>query len=124
MSTFDLVLGIVMVLVGALFAAFAEPLVTAVDFESKRFHYGRATLAVTLGAVLTMAASSLSNSPGLVRFFGVVSFVGGLALLTLPHTGWVRITQWWTKEHLTLYRVLTLITASLVGGLLVISALG
>ena len=124
MSTFDLVLGIVVVVVGALFAAFAKPLVTAVDFESKRFHYGRATLAVALGAVLLLAASSLSKSPDLIRIFGVVTFVGGLALFTIPHTAWVRITQWWTREHLTLYRVLTLITTSVLGGLLIISALG
>ena len=123
MSTFDLVLGIVVVVVGALFGVFAQTLVTAVDFESKRFHYGRATLAVALGAVL-LAASSFSNSPDLIRIFGVVTFVGGLALFTLPHTAWVRITQWWTKEHLIFYRVLTLITTSVLGGLLVISALG
>jgi hypothetical protein len=123
LSTFDLVLGIVVVVVGALFGVFAQTLVNAVDFESKRLHYGRATLAVALGAVL-LAASSFSNSPDLIRIFGVVTFVGGLALFTLPHTAWVRITQWWTKEHLTFYRVLTLITTSVLGGLLVISALG
>jgi len=124
LSTFNLVLGIVVIVVGALFAVFAEPLVTAVNFESRRFHYGRATLAVALGAVLLLAASSLSKSPDLIRVLGGVIFVGGLALFTLPHTGWVRITKWLTKEHLNLYRALTLLTTSVLGGLLVLSALG
>lgn len=123
MSPFDLVLGIVVILIGALFAVFAERLITAIDFESKRFHYFRATFAVALGAVLLLVASPLSNSPDLIRIIGTVTLVGGLALYTLPHTAWVRITQWLTKEHFTLYRVLTLITTSVLGGLLVLSAL-
>jgi len=124
LSTFDLVFGIVVILIGALGAVFAERLVTAMDFESKRLQYGRATLSVTLGVVLLLAASSLSNSSDLIRIIGVVTLVGGLVFFMLPHTAWARIVQWWTKEHLTLYRVLTLITTSVLGGLLVISALG
>ena len=124
MSPFNLFLGIVLAAVGALFTVFAERVIIAIDFESKRFHYGRATFAVAFGAFLLLAASSLSKSPDLVRILGIAAFVGGLALFTLPHAAWVRITRWWTKDHLTLYRVLTVITTSVLGGLLVISALG
>jgi uncharacterized protein YjeT (DUF2065 family) len=122
MSAFDLVLGIAIILVGVLFAVSAKRLITIVDVESKRTQYTRAVGSLLAGIVLVLMASA-SNSPNLIRAFGVVAVIGGLSFFVLPHAAWVRIIRWLTREHLTFYRVATLIVTSLLGGYIAISGL-
>jgi hypothetical protein len=122
MSAFDLVLGIAIILIGVLFAVFANRLITIVDVESKRTQSIRAVGSLLAGIVLVLMASD-SNSPDLIRVFGVVALIGGLGFFLLPHPAWVRIIRWLTKEHLTFYRVATLIVTSLLGGYIAISGL-
>ena len=122
MSAFDLVLGIAIILLGVLFAAFAKRLITIVDFESKRTHYMRAVVSLMVGTVLVLMASD-SNSPDLIRVVGVVALIGGLGFFVLPHTAWVQITRWLTKEHLTFYRVATLIVTIALGGYIALAGL-
>ena len=122
MSTFDFVLGPSIIVVGVLFAVFAKRLITIVDFESQRTHYMRAVGSL-LGGIVLVSMASGSNSPDLIRVFGVMALIGGLGFLLLPHRAWVQITRWLTKEHLTFYRVATLIVTIPLGGYIAIAGL-
>ena len=122
MSTFDYVLGPSIIVVGVLFAVFAKRLITIVDFESQRTHYMRAVGSL-LGGIVLVSMASGSNSPDLIRVFGVMALIGGLGFLLLPHRAWVQITRWLTKEHLTFYRVATLIVTIPLGGYIAIAGL-
>lgn len=122
MSAFDLVLGTSIIVVGVLFAVFAKRLITIVDFESQRTHYMRADGSL-LGGIVLVSMASGSNSPDLIRVFGVVVLMGGLGFLLLPHSRWVQITRSLTREHLTFYRVATLIVTVPLGASIAIAGL-
>ena len=120
MSVFDVILGVGFIMSGVLFAVLAERLFSALNFGSRRMQYIRAASSLVIGLAL-VTASSLSNSPVLIRVVGMVAAIGGLVTFFLPHTTWERITRWWIEENLTLYRIITVTLFTLLGGWLVIS---
>jgi len=120
-STFDLVLGIALILTGLLFAAFAKRLFLVFDAESRRFQYTRASVAVFVGVGLILGAS-ISNSPDLIRLFGTLAVVGGLAFSLMPNRLWAGLARWWAKEHLAFYRIATVTVTTLLGGFIMANA--
>ena len=121
MSTFDLVLGIALILTGVLLATFAERLFSIFDVESRRVQYIRAAVAVFLGVGLILGAS-VSNSPDLLRLFGTVAVIGGAVFSLIPNRLWAGMARWWAKEHLTFYRIATVTVTTLLGGFIVFNA--
>ena len=121
MSTFDLVLGIALILTGVWFATFAERLFSIFDVESRRVQYIRAAVAVFLGVGLILGAS-VSNSPDLLRLFGTVAVIGGAVFSLIPNRLWAGMARWWAKEHLTFYRIATVTVTTLLGGFIMFNA--
>jgi hypothetical protein len=121
MSTFDFVLGIALILTGLLFAAFAERLFSIFDVESRRVQYIRAAGAVFVGVGLVLGAS-VSNSPDLLRLFGTMAVIGGLAFSLIPNWLWAGMARWLAKEHLTFYRIATVTVTTLLGGFIMWNA--
>jgi hypothetical protein len=114
MSALDLVIGIVFILMGVLFAVFAEGLLSVVDLESRlsRSIASVSRLGTGLGLILV---APVSKSPELFRVLGTVTLLGGLAFLLIPYETWVRFVRWWTTEHLTFYRVATVTVLTTLG---------
>ena len=121
MSTFDFVLGIALIFIGVLFVVFAERLFSTFDVESRRVQYIRAASALIGGLGLILGAS-VSSSPELLRLFGTVAAIGGLAFLLVPNRLWARMVRWLAKEHLTFYRIATITVTTLLGGFILFSA--
>ena len=115
MSIFDLVLGTALVLIGVLFAAFAKSLLSAIDLGSPRAQYSRAVGSLVVGAGLLLAVPA-SNSPDLVAAFGTIALGGGAVYLLMPNRIWARVVHWFTEQHLTFYRVTTVVVTVLLGG--------
>ena len=114
MSTLDLVIGIVFILMGVLSAVFAEGLLSVVDLESRlsRSIASVSRLGTGLGLILV---APVSESPELFRVLGMVTLLGGLAFLLISYETWVRFVRWWTTEHLTFYRVATVTVLTTLG---------
>jgi hypothetical protein len=122
MSTLDLVIGVALILMGVLFAAFAKRLLSVVDLESRRARNISAVGRLGTGLVLILAAP-VSRSPDLFRVLGIMTLLGGLAYLLIPYETWVRFVRWWTKEHLTFYRVATVTVLTLLGAVIAYAGL-
>ena len=114
MSAIDFVIGVVFILMGILFAVFAEGLLSVVDLESRRSRSIASVSRLGTGLGLILVAS-VSKSPDLFRVLGTVTLLGGLVYLLIPYETWVRFVRWWTTEHLTFYRVATVTVLTTLG---------
>lgn len=122
MSPIDVFIGVSFIFSGLLFAAFAQPLFAVIDLESIRAKRILGTIRLTTGLGLILVAPVLRSS-GLFRVLGAVTFLGGIAFVLIAHETWIRFVRWWTREHPTLYRVVTVTVLTLLGGIIVCSAL-
>ena len=121
MSALDLVIGIVFILMGVLFAVFAEGLLSVVDLESRRSRRIASVSRLGTGLGLILVAS-VSRSPDLFRVLGTVTLLGGLAYLLIRYETWVGFVRWWTTEHLTFYRFATVTVLTTLGSFITFGA--
>jgi len=107
-------LGVFYVLMGVTVAIFPDWFLSVVDWPSREGLYVSAGIRVVVGIVLLIAAPA-SRFPTTLRVFGAIALVAGLFLLFLPIEVWGPYLQWWTVDHLTLFRTIFAIAAPLLG---------
>ena len=114
MSKMAMGLSFFYILMGVTIAISPEWFLSVVDWPSREGLYVSAGLRVVVGIVLLLAAPA-SRFPRTFRVFGAIALVAGLMLLSLPIEFWSPYLRWWTVDHLTLFRTILAIAATLVG---------
>ncbi len=121
MSTLAMILGVALVLVGALVAVSPDRLLSVADWESRRGLHIAAAMRVVSGLVLILAAP-VSRSPAGFRIIGAIALLAGLVFPLIPTDRWATFIRWWTKEHRALYRASAAV-AILLGAFIAYAAL-
>ena len=113
MSKLALAVGVAYVLLGVSVAV-SPAWFLSVGWESQRGLYIAAAIRVVVGLVLTLAAPT-SRFPTTFRVFGAIALIAGLGMPFISIERWAAYMHWWTVEHLTLFRTVMGIAATLVG---------
>lgn len=122
MSLFDVILGVLLIAEGLLFAVYGHPFLEILDLRSRETRNLIAVVCVILGMGVALG-SSLSNSPTLVLVLGIGILLAGPGYRLMPAPLWDRTVTWWTEVHLAFYRTIAVIALTLLGGFLILSGL-
>ncbi len=121
MSKLAMAVGFFYVLMGATLAVSPEWFLSVVDWPSRQGLYVSAGIRGIVGLVLLLAAPT-SRFPRVFRVIGAIALTAGLLLPFVPIEFWGEVMRWWTVDHLTLFRTVLAIAATLGGAFVAYAA--